>query len=65
MKKIFFLIISVLSFQTLSLADNIQYFQVEGMRIGDSALNYSEATPTAHNTTTIYIKTMLVILYEF
>ena len=40
MKKIFFLIISVLSFQTLSLADNIQYFQVEGMRIGDSALNY-------------------------
>ena len=40
MKKIFFLIISVLSFQTLSLADNIQYFQVEGMKIGDSALNY-------------------------
>ena len=40
MKKIFFLIISVLFFQTLSLADNIQYFQVEGMKIGDSALNY-------------------------
>tara|TARA_B100000579_G_scaffold327403_1_gene277339 strand:+ start:81 stop:707 length:627 start_codon:yes stop_codon:yes gene_type:complete len=40
MKKIFFLIISVLSFQTLSLADNIRYFQIEGMRIGDSALDY-------------------------
>ena len=40
MKKIFFLIISVLSFQTLSLADNIQYFQIEGMKIGDSALDY-------------------------
>ena len=40
MKKIFFLIISVLSFQTLSLADNIRYFQIEGMKIGDSALNY-------------------------
>ena len=40
MKKIFFLIISVLSFQTLSLADNIRYFQIEGMKIGDSALDY-------------------------
>jgi len=40
MKKILFLIISVLSFQTLSLADNIRYFQIEGMKIGDSALDY-------------------------
>ena len=40
MKKIFFLIILVLSFQPLSLADNIRYFQIEGMSIGDSALDY-------------------------
>ena len=40
MKKIFFLIILVLSFQTLSSADNIRYFQIEGMKIGDSALDY-------------------------
>ena len=40
MKKIFFLIILILSFQTLSLADNIRYFQIEGMKIGDSALDY-------------------------
>ena len=40
MKKIFLLIISILSFQTLSLADNIRYFQIEGMKIGDSALDY-------------------------
>ena len=40
MKKIFFLIISTLLFQTLSLADNIKYFQIEGMKIGDSALDY-------------------------
>ena len=40
MKKIFFLIILVLPFQTLSLADNIRYFQIEGMKIGDSALDY-------------------------
>ena len=40
MKKIFFLIILVSSFQTLSLADNIRYFQIEGMSIGDGALDY-------------------------
>ena len=40
MKKIFFLIISVLLLQTLSLADNVRYFQIEGMKIGDSALDY-------------------------
>ena len=40
MKRIFFLIISVLLLQTLSLADNVRYFQIEGMKIGDSALDY-------------------------
>ena len=40
MKKIFFLIILILLFQTLSLADNIRYFQIEEMKIGDSALDY-------------------------
>ena len=40
MKKFFFLIISILSFQNLSLADNIQNFQIGGMKLGDSALDY-------------------------
>jgi len=40
MKKFFFLIITILSFQTLSLADNIQNFQIGGMKLGDSALDY-------------------------
>ena len=40
MKKIFFLIIWVLTFQTQSLGDNIKYFKIEGMSIGDSALDY-------------------------
>ena len=40
MKKTFFLLISFLLFQTLSLADNIKYFPIEGMKIGDSALDY-------------------------
>ena len=30
----------VLSFQNLSLAENIRNFQIEGMKIGDSALDY-------------------------
>ena len=40
MKKIFFLIIWILIFQTQSLGDNIKYFKIEGMSIGDSALDY-------------------------
>ena len=44
MKKIFFLIIWILTFQTQSLADNIRYFQIEGMSIGDSALDYFNET---------------------
>ena len=40
MKKIFFLIILALSFQNLSLAENIRNFEIEGMKIGDSALDY-------------------------
>jgi len=49
MKKIFFLIISILSFQTLSLADNIQYFKIEGMKIGDSALDYFKESQLEDN----------------
>ena len=40
MKKIFFLIILVLSFQKSSLAENIRNYQIEGMKIGDSALDH-------------------------
>ena len=44
MRKIFFLIFLILTFQNLSLADDIRDFQIEGMTIGDSALDYfSEA----------------------
>ena len=39
-KKIFFLIILLTIFQNLSLADDINDFQIEGMSIGDSALDY-------------------------
>ncbi len=34
------LVVWILAFQTQTLADNIRYFQIEGMKIGDSALDY-------------------------
>ena len=40
MKKIFFLIFLVIQFQNISWANDIQKFQIEGMSIGDSALDY-------------------------
>ena len=49
MKKIFFLIILILSFQIPSLADSIRYFQIEGMKIGDSALDYFSETQLEDN----------------
>jgi len=49
MKKIFFLIILILSFQSLSLADNIRYFPIEGMKIGDSALDYFSESQLENN----------------
>ena len=40
MKKIFFLIILILSFQKPSSAEDIRSFQIERIKIGDSALDY-------------------------
>ena len=49
MKNFFFLIISVLLFQKLSLADDIRYFEVNGMKIGDSALDYYSESQLENN----------------
>ena len=40
LEKIFFFIILILTLQYPSLADSFQDFKIEGMKIGDSALNY-------------------------
>ena len=40
MKGLLLIIILTFSFQTLTKADNIRDFQIEGMSVGDSALNY-------------------------
>ncbi len=48
-KKIFFLLILMMTFQNLSLADDIQNFQIEGMSIGDSALDHFSETQLEDN----------------
>ena len=49
MKKIFFLIIWILTFQTQSFADDIRYFKIAEMSIGDSALNYFSESQLENN----------------
>ena len=48
-KKIFFFAVLIIPFQNLSLADDIQSFDIEGMSIGDSALNYFNETQLEDN----------------
>ena len=48
-KKIFFLIILAIPFQNLSLADDIQNLKIEGMSVGDSALDYFNETQLEDN----------------
>ena len=40
MKKLFIIIIIFINFQSWTKADDIRDFQIEGMSIGDSALDY-------------------------
>ena len=40
MKKLFIIVIIFISFQTLSKADDIRDFEIEGMSIGDSTLDF-------------------------
>ena len=40
MKRLLLILILTLSFQTLIKADDIRDFQIEGMSVGDSALDY-------------------------
>ena len=40
MKKLLLILILIFNFQTFSIADDIRDFQIEGISIGDSLLNY-------------------------
>ena len=42
MKKLFLILIITLSFQSWSSADDVEDFQIEGMSIGESLLNYMD-----------------------
>ena len=42
MKKILLILILTLSFQSWSSADDVEDFQIEGMSIGESLLNYMD-----------------------
>ena len=42
MKKLFIIIIIFISFQTLSKADDIRDFEIEGISVGDSLLNHAK-----------------------
>ena len=48
-KKIFFLIILILTLQYPLLAEDLRSFKIEGMSIGDSALNYFSETQLEDN----------------
>ena len=48
-KLIFFFLIWILAPQALSLADNIEYLKIEGMKIGDSALDYFSESQLENN----------------
>ena len=40
MKKLFIIIFLFISFQSLTKADEVQDFQIEGISVGDSALDF-------------------------
>ena len=54
MKKLFIIIIFFISFQTLSKAEDIRDFEIEGMSIGDSALDYFGINDIIKNSQSYY-----------
>ena len=60
MKKLFIIIIILISFQTWTKADDIRDFQIEGMSIGDSLLDYYTEKKIKKNIRTWYKKKDIV-----
>ena len=54
MKKLFIIIIIFISFQTWAKADDIKDFEIEGMSIGDSALDYFSINDIIKNSQSYY-----------
>ena len=54
MKKLLAILILIFTFQTPSQADDIRDFQIEGISVGDSALNFFSETQIIKGTTDYY-----------
>jgi len=60
MKRLLIILILTLSFQTLTKADNIRDFEIEGMSIGDSLLDYFSKDEIEDYITLDYYKTLSI-----
>jgi len=65
MKRLLLILILTLSFQTLSKADDIREFQIEGMSIGDSALDYFTKNEIKDNIMSNYYSNKKFTAVEF
>jgi hypothetical protein len=54
MKRLLLILILTFSFQTLAKADDIKDFEIEGMSIGDSALDYFSKDQIIKNSRNYY-----------
>ena len=55
-KKLFLILILALCYQTIAMADDIKDFEIEGMSVGDSLLEYfNEADIIAKTPKKIYL----------
>jgi hypothetical protein len=54
MKRLLLILILTFSFQTLAKADDIKDFEIEGMTIGDSALDYFSKDQIIKNSRNYY-----------
>ena len=64
MKKILAILILILTFQTPSQADDIRDFQIEGMSIGDSTLDYFSESDLKKNKENWYDTTIYTPIAE-
>ena len=65
MKRLLLILILTFSFQTLTKADDISDFQIEGMGIGDSALDYFTEKEIKDNIMSNYYKNIKFTSVEF
>ena len=54
MKRLLFILILIIIFQSLTKADDVNEIQIDGMSIGDSALDYFTKSEIKSRTKTIY-----------